>query len=321
MLISVIITIYNTSQYIERCINSLINQNLDEVELIFIDDCSTDSSLEVLQKCLKDNKSPNIHIIENQNNLGSGETRNIGIRKATGEYLIFIDSDDYVSEDYIAKLKQTISNSKSDIIIFDYTEINKTYRLYKKCSPAISKEQVIADLIQSKMHNSLCNKLFRRSLFIENDIFIPQGISMFEDKSICFRLFEKANTFFYINSSLYYYDRTRCDSLTTRDPKHNIDNGLLLLDVINAHYKQGGTSSLIQKAIFNNRILITGLIALFGDMKLRETYMPRIKEIKFSSFFQSASFPIQYKLAAFCYYYNLRISLYFLKHLYFLYRK
>ena len=127
MLISVVIPVYNTSSYLARCIDSIFEQDLKDVELIFIDDCSTDNSFEVLNQCLKGRESENLTIVKNPKNLGSGETRNKGISLAKGDYVIFVDSDDYVTSKYFQVLKNAIE-SRPDIVVFDMTEIwtNKT---------------------------------------------------------------------------------------------------------------------------------------------------------------------------------------------------
>lgn len=321
MLITVIIPIYNTSIYLTRCIDSIVKQNLDDVELIFIDDCSTDDSYNELKRCLSYYDDLNFQLLRNHKNLGSGETRNIGIKKASGDYVIFIDSDDYITDNYFSVLITHVNKFKSDIVIFDYTEIFKDKINYKNCAPAADKEVIIADLIQSKMHNSLCNKLFRRSLFIDNNILIPYGMSMFEDKSICFRLFEKANKISHIKYSLYFYDRTREGSLTSRNQEKNLSNALLLMDVINNHFKYSNPTQLIQQALYNNRILITGLFALYDNLKRRELIVPRIGAIKLSAFLKHSEIPIHFKLSALFYYYDFPMLLCIIKTLYFKLKK
>lgn len=317
MLITVIIPIYNTANYLQRCIDSITSQELDEIELIFIDDCSTDNSFEELNKILGSEKIKNVKVIQNKSNLGSGETRNIGIKKACGDYIIFVDSDDYITPNYFSELKNVAKKESADIVIFDYTEIYKDKSVYKHCRPSKLKERIIADLIESKMHNSLCNKLIKRSLFLDNNIFIQKGMSMFEDKSICFKLFEYANIISYIPKSLYLYDRTRENSLTRQNQANNISNAAILLNVINTHFNGKEIAPLIQKAIYNNKILIAGLIALYSDYNLREDFLKTIGFVAFTSFFNRTSMPIHYKISAFCFYYNLKFLLMGVRKLYF----
>lgn len=318
MLITVVIPVYNTSSYLQRCVDSIFGQDLKDVELIFIDDCSTDDSFEVLNRCLANHDLKDVKVLRNDHNLGSGETRNRGIREASGEYVIFIDSDDYVTADYFASLRERIVAECPDIVVFDYTEIYTNHQFRKKCQPAIDKQQIVANLIQRKMHNSLCNKLIKRSLFIDNSIYIAQGMSMFEDKSVCFRLFESAKVISYIPSSLYFYDRTRDCSLTNREQGRSIKDALILLDIINEYYISRKPPKVIQLAIYTNRVLMTGLLALYDDdMGPRRVYLSRVGKIPLYSFFCASTAPFHYRISALCYYYNFSFGLKVIRNVYF----
>lgn len=316
MLISIIISIYNTAPYLKRLCDSLKAQNLDDVELVFIDDCSTDNSAIELDNCLRELNHSHVQLLKNATNLGSGETRNKGIRAANGDYVIFIDSDDYISENHIAKLRPLAEEKKYDIIIFDIVELRQQKKIYKDCTPSKNRDENIANLIIGKMHNSLCNKLIRRHLYIDNNIFMPAGISLFEDKTVCFKLFEKAESIYHINQGLYFYDRNRVKSLTNINNEGSIISSILLLDVVNGYYNGRECPEIITNAIVNNRIVNTGYIALNGQWLARDEYLPKIGKISFSSFFNGSNIPLHYKVAAFCYYYNLKFILLLVKKFY-----
>ena len=306
MLISIIIPIFNTARYIKRLCDSLKVQNLRDVELIFIDDCSIDNSVEQLEACLSDLHHTDVKVIKNESNIGIGNTRNKGIQIAQGDYVIFIDSDDFVSDNYIFELKRVANNAIYDIIVFDYIELYKTKQVYKKCTLPNERKKIIANLLIGKLHNSFWNKLIKRSLYLDNNILIPKDMNYLEDKAVCFQLFEKANEIFYINCSLYYYDRTRNTSLTTTNNRRYIFDALRLLTVINNHFKEKKTDPIISSAIQMNRILNTGYIALMDGNSSRNSFLPQIGCISLCSFFKKFSIPIHYKVAAFCYYYNLQ---------------
>ncbi|WP_300753068.1 glycosyltransferase family 2 protein [uncultured Brachyspira sp.] len=111
--VSVVIPVYNAEKYLEKCLDSVINQTLKEIEIICIDDCSTDKSYSILEKYReKDNR---IVVIKNETNQGIGNNRNIGIRNAKGEYLAFIDNDDFYSENFLYDLFYTAKKYDSDI--------------------------------------------------------------------------------------------------------------------------------------------------------------------------------------------------------------
>lgn len=116
--VSLIVPVYNTSKYLEKCINSLINQTLKDIEIIIINDGSTDNS----EKIIKKFNDKRIKYIAKQNE-GIGKTRNLGIEKATGEYLAFVDSDDYLSIDFCKKMYTKATSDNCDIVICNFFEV------------------------------------------------------------------------------------------------------------------------------------------------------------------------------------------------------
>ncbi len=122
---SVIISAYNVEEYIERAINSVLNQNFNDYELIAVEDSSTDNTLEKIMKY-----GEKIKIIKNEKNRGLGAVRNIGIENAVGEYIVHLDGDDTLyNESTLKDIDKTIGDSKPDIIFFGFQEINGYNRL------------------------------------------------------------------------------------------------------------------------------------------------------------------------------------------------
>ena len=317
MLISVVIPVYNTSSYLSRCIDSIFEQDLKDVELIFIDDCSTDDSFHVLNQCLKGRECDNLTIIQNPQNLGSGETRNKGIELSKGEYVIFIDSDDYVTSDYFEVLRNAAKN-RPDIVVFDMTEIWSDKTVLKHVDLPNTPIDSVEHLLLNKMHNSLCNKLFKHSLFFDYDIRISKGLSMFEDKSICFKLFYYAKTQLYINKSLYYYDRSRENSLTKVFKENNIKASVIVANVIDDFFKGEVLSPRIHDAIQANKVHVLGYIGLYCDTIKRNKYAKELGQLSFSAFLQKCKMPIHYRVASFAVNYKLYPILFVIRRLYFL---
>ena len=124
--VSVIVPVYNTEEYLEKCLNSLINQTLKEIEIICVNDGSTDNSGKILKQYAK--RYPQVKVIEQQN-LKQGAARNNGVKTATGEYIGYVDSDDWVDLDYFEKLYNTAKKYDSDIALA--TNIRTNVRLTK----------------------------------------------------------------------------------------------------------------------------------------------------------------------------------------------
>lgn len=159
--VSIIVPVYNMEKYLNKCMDSLVNQTLEDIEIITINDGSKDSSLKILNEYKE--KYPNKVVIINQENQGISVARNNGINAATGKYIGFVDSDDYVKTDMFEKLYKKIEKTKSDIVICDYekyfmnTEEFKYVNVvdYIKCDSLYSDTSIINNIDYSPW-----NKLF-----------------------------------------------------------------------------------------------------------------------------------------------------------------
>ena len=130
-LVSIIVPVYNVSNYIEQCLNSLTNQTLKEIEIIVVDDCGTDDSIDKAEKLAK--KDKRIKIVHNKTNQGLAESRNIGLKYVKTEYVAFLDSDDWVAEDFIEKLYKACIRENADIAVSDviyYYNQNKLTKVW-----------------------------------------------------------------------------------------------------------------------------------------------------------------------------------------------
>ena len=119
-LISVIVPVYNVEKFLDKCISSIVNQTYKNLEIILIDDGSTDESVQICDKWQeKDNRVRLTH----KENTGVSDTRNIGLEKTTGEYICFVDSDDYIEPDYIENLYKSLTENNADIASITYSSI------------------------------------------------------------------------------------------------------------------------------------------------------------------------------------------------------
>lgn len=164
--ISIIIPIYNSEKCIEKCIESILNQKYNEFELLLINDGSTDDSLKVIKKYEKNKK---VRIFNNENH-GVSYSRNYGIKKATGDYIMFIDNDDYIDEDYLSTHVQLIEENNADIVISGYrriTENNKILHQEKLKNTYWSRFIIVAPWA----------KIYRKDFLVDNNIeFLKCGI-------------------------------------------------------------------------------------------------------------------------------------------------
>ncbi len=195
--ISVIVSVYNTEKYVEKCIESILNQTYSNLELILIEDKSTDHSLEILRK-YKERK--NVVLIENPQNRGLSYSRNIGLKNSSGDYIGYIDSDDYIEPDYYEKLYEALIKNKADIAVCDmklYYEKTKTFQINRGCDG-----NKTIDFINNGLAASACNKLFKRQI-IEKYPFAEGKVN--EDIAVVVPALLEAKKIQYVPDVYYYY--------------------------------------------------------------------------------------------------------------------
>ncbi len=204
--ISIIIPAYNAENYIEKCLKSLINQTLKNIEIIAINDGSFDKTGEIITQIANSDKR--IHAIM-QKNQGVASTRNNGIKLAKGEYISFVDSDDYVDHDFFEKLYDAAQKNNCDIASASILKHKKNHTRYN----LLYKKSLIADSVQSKI--KLCrdkkqrffyvwNKIYRTSLIKDNHISFPDG-RIFEDVIFSMKAIYYANKIISVTNTNYHY--------------------------------------------------------------------------------------------------------------------
>lgn len=198
--ISIIVAVYNTEKYLDRCIESLLKQTYKNVEIIIIEDCSTDSSKKILKK-YKNQK--NIKIFYNKENRGLSYSRNYGLKKATGDFIGYIDSDDYVEPDYYEKLMSSIKDNKSDIAICDIKLVDEQTNNIQRCK-CYSNDFNVYSVVNNGFAASACNKLFKREI-IEKYHFAEGKVN--EDIAVVIPAVIQAKKISYADTCYFYVQR------------------------------------------------------------------------------------------------------------------
>lgn len=206
--LSVIIPVYNSEKYLNRSIESLLNQTYKNIEIILVDDGSTDSSPEICD--LFAEKEKNISVIHKENG-GVSSARNAGFDVAQGEYIAFLDSDDYLSNKIYKTLIEDIETNNADIAISGFSrEVGKnTFVPYckDKFEKEFSREEMISNLLQNRYYScSINNVVFRKD--VVKDIKFDVKISYNEDLLYLFNIMKKCKTAYFTSEPLYFY----CDN-------------------------------------------------------------------------------------------------------------
>lgn len=230
-LISVIVPVYNVEKYLKKCIKSIMSQSYTNLEIILINDGSTDNSGKICDE-LKD-RDKRIKVIHKSNG-GLSDARNAGLKIANGKYIGFVDSDDYIAEDMFETLYNINKKYNSDISIVSFYEIYKDkvigVRDSKKLQELTKIDAMKELLIDTNIQSYAWNKLFRRELF--EGLEFPTNKN-FEDIATTLLLFEKANKVVLLEKPKYYYVRRDDSIVGVRNYKTYKD----YLDVIYDKYK------------------------------------------------------------------------------------
>lgn len=199
--ISVIVPCYNVEKFVEKCIDSLINQTYDNIEIIAIDDQSKDNTFEVLKK-LKEKYGEKITLYQNEKNKGLAYTRNFGVSKANGKYVGFIDSDDYIDPHYYEVLVEKIINEKADLVVNDIQLVDENGKYIGNVNKACNGEISKLSIIDNGLCASACNKLLRKDLLVKYP-FLEGKIN--EDVASIIPIIVNSNKIAYTDKAVYFY--------------------------------------------------------------------------------------------------------------------
>ena len=235
--VSIIVPVYNVEKYIDKCINSILNQTFKDFELILVDDGSTDSSGDI---CDKYREIDDRVIVIHKENGGLSSARNIGLKYSKGQYIGFIDGDDYVEKDMYKKLYSVCKDNNCEISICKFGhEVDGKYigTQEDEYIKIMNNYEGMEELFRGVLYRvSSCNKLYKATIF--KDITFPEG-RIHEDLSTTYKLFSNANKVAYINYAGYIYVKRSNSILTSKYNKKRLDAFIgwnEILDFINRRY-------------------------------------------------------------------------------------
>lgn len=197
--ISVIIPVYNAENYLHRCLNSIIKQTYEKLEILIINDGSTDGSSKICDEYAS--QYPEIVRVFHQKNMGVSVARNVGIENSIGEFISFVDADDWIAIDMLEKLHSAIEKNNVNISICGYFEVNSANIVAKKAF--MRDVKTMGDILFQNAPAFSWGKLFRSSL--KDFMIYPKGVEMGEDTAMLLPLYSHAQNFIYIDEPLYYY--------------------------------------------------------------------------------------------------------------------
>lgn len=207
MKVSVIIPVYNVAKYIERCLLSVLNQTWHDLEVILVNDCTPDNSMEIVETLIASHaQGAVVKCLTHENNRGQSAARNTGIRVATGDYIYFLDSDDYLPLDSISILLSAVLQEEYDFVLgnFELTGKSRAIHFVKIEEGAVYADDILSTYANDLWPRTVWNMLVRRDFLLTENLYFEEGI-IHEDDLWTFLLACKARSAYFIDKVTYYY--------------------------------------------------------------------------------------------------------------------
>lgn len=248
--LSIIVPVYNVEKYIDKCLDSLINQTLKDIEIIVVNDGTKDNSQTIIDKYVKNYPTKVFSYIKKNGGLSSA--RNYGIKKATGEYVTFVDSDDYVEKKLYEIMYKKAIEENSDIVCcpIKFTYLN--YESFKSYNLDIFNKSILdSPKIMIQANSYAVNKIYKRFFWKKHNFVFPT--QLYEDSALIYNVMLLANNISCINNYCYCYNRTNEDGIT-KIVDNRIYDIFKSTDSILDFYKQNNCYDLVKEVVDNQCI-------------------------------------------------------------------
>ncbi len=225
--VSIIVPVYGVERYIERCSRSIFEQTYQNLEFVFVDDCSPDRSIEVLKNVMEayPKRKDFVRIVKHERNRGAAASRNTGLTNSKGEFVFYVDSDDWIELDAVELLVNAQLLCDSDIVYGKYLIYENDEPRLLKAKEYSDKKGFVLQMMQRTWDHFLAGRLIRRSLFVSNNLYCKEGLNVAEDRYIMTMLAYYAHSFDSVEQVVYNYERRNSDAATnTKEAKRVLRN-------------------------------------------------------------------------------------------------
>ncbi|WP_270504841.1 glycosyltransferase family 2 protein [Eubacterium limosum] len=283
-LISVVIPVFNVEPYLRKCINSIVSQTFEKIEIIIVDDGSTDRSGIISDEYKNDCRVKVIH----KSNEGAAEARKIGVKAASGKYIAFVDSDDWIEYNTFEIISKVIDRYNADIITWGFSTVSidnyvESKMNYNYCSGFYNEDDIVEKIYPTSLSNSkgiwgrdyipaLWNKVFKKELIVKNIDSINKEIIIGEDLALSFSCLLDAKSIYILNDQFLYYYRNTPYSIMKRYNKNYLHSTIKLIDCLDKCVEKVGVYD-FKKQINANTIFF--IIDILKNELKNEFYSPK----------------------------------------------
>lgn len=241
-LVSIIVPVYGVENYIAQCAKSVLEQTYENIEFIFVNDCTKDNSIKVLEDTVRQypQRVKAVHIINHEHNMGLAAARNTGVAAAQGEYLMHIDSDDYIEPQTVSESVKKTEEDNADMVIFGMVQEFKNTSQNFFPPHVSSKDEYMRLIVRHDIPTRVCGGLIKTSLYKDPNIHAIPGVNFAEDYSVFPKLAYYANKISFIYEPLYHYIRYNEGSYTGHFNPKVISNSFAAMDEIESFFNKQG---------------------------------------------------------------------------------
>lgn len=238
-MVSICIPIYGVEKYIERCAISLFEQTYQNIEYIFVDDCTPDKSVEILESVIEKypNRKPYVRIIKHKKNRGLGSARNTAVDAVKGEFLMHVDSDDWIDNDCVRLCVEKQKENDADIVNFDAIKHCKNYNTSLRHVEIESAKNLTLAILERETLFTIWGRLIRSSLYKNNHISVKDGINMGEDYQIIPKLTYLSKKIDFVHDLLYHYNCQNQSSYCFTFSEEKEKQILTTMDILTEFFK------------------------------------------------------------------------------------
>lgn len=273
-LLSIVVPIYNSEPYLERCIKSILNQDYKNIELILIDDCSSDNSPKICKRFKSLDSRIRFHRLKE--NKGVSEARNFGIKISRGNFITFVDSDDYIEKNTYSLVSSYFG--KVDMIIFNAMEVlndfQKSDNLNLKKNTTLSKVDLIPDEL-FEIAGAVWRVIYSKEIIIKNKLFFCSELKLSEDRLFNLEYISMIKTIIYVPDA-YYYRLIHSESSTKRFRKNMINETILANKMIKNSINKNWTNEYL---VPYNKIFCLSYISCISNILRKENHDSFFKKI------------------------------------------
>ena len=273
MRVSILIPIYNVERFFARCIESIFSQTYQDIEYVFVNDHTPDGSMSVLGRMCEKYpvRANNVKIIENANNQGIAKVRHTLLENAGGDYVLFVDSDDWIEPDMVELMANEAMSRNADVVGCDYYEDYESRSVVVRQEYPSGHDEAMKAMTLLKIKGVLWKLLIRRDILMQNDLrFIPT-IHFAEDYIFCCKLFYYSHVFASVNKPLYHYIQYNPNNYSSTAIDKRVESFARAIREVERFYRQEGVYEKLEKELTVRKFLIKSQYVLDnGHVNIRK---------------------------------------------------